>query len=74
MGCKCIKTDVNRRGINPFTDIKLYKTYKQLLKTEKPDMVITYSIKPNIYAGFACRYLKIPYCVNIQGLGTYYSR
>lgn len=53
MGCKCIKTDVNRRGINPFTDIKLYKTYKQLLKTEKPDMVITYSIKPNIYAGFA---------------------
>ena len=74
MGCKCIKTDVNRRGINPFTDIKLYKTYKQLLKTEKPDMVITYSIKPNIYAGFACRYLKIPYCVNIQGLGTAFQK
>ena len=74
MGCKCIKTDVNRRSINPFTDIKLYKTYKQLLKTEKPDMVITYSIKPNIYAGFACRYLKIPYCVNIQGLGTAFQK
>ena len=74
MGCKCIKTDVNRRGINPFTDMKLYKTYKQLLKMEKPDMVITYSIKPNIYAGFACRYLKIPYCVNIQGLGTAFQK
>lgn len=74
MGCKCIKTDVNRRGINPFTDMKLYKTYKQLLKIEKPDMVITYSIKPNIYAGFACRYLKIPYCVNIQGLGTAFQK
>lgn len=74
MGCKCVKTDVNRRGINPFTDIKLYKTYKQLLKMEKPDMVITYSIKPNIYAGFACRYLKIPYCVNVQGLGTAFQK
>lgn len=74
MGCKCIKTDVNRRGINPVTDIKLYKTYKQLLKMEKPDMVITYSIKPNIYAGLACRYLKIPYCVNIQGLGTAFQK
>ncbi len=74
MGCKCIKTDVNRRGINPFTDIKLYKTYKQLLKMEKPNMVITYSIKPNIYAGFACGYLKIPYCVNVQGLGTAFQK
>lgn len=74
MGCKCIKTDVDRRGINPVTDIKLYKTYKRLLKTEKPDMVITYSIKPNIYGGFACRYLKIPYCVNVQGLGTAFQK
>ncbi len=70
LGCRCINTEVNRRGINPVTDFKLYLTYRRLLKSEKPDMVITYSIKPNIYAGFACRILGIPYCVNVQGLGT----
>lgn len=70
MGCKFIDTPVDRRGINPITDLKLYKKYKNLLKTEKPDLVITYTIKPNVYGGYACRKLGIPYVVNITGLGT----
>lgn len=74
LGCRMIETDVDRRGINPVTDLKLYKRYTQIIKEEKPDMVITYSIKPNIYAGFACRRRKIPYCVNVQGLGTAFQK
>ncbi|MGN0406066.1 MAG: sugar transferase [Bariatricus sp.] len=74
MGCRMLKTDVDRRGINPATDFRLYHTYVKILKTERPDMVITYSIKPNIYAGFACRIQKIPYCVNVQGLGTAFQK
>lgn len=74
MGCRCVKTDVDRRGINPVTDLKLYRVYKKLLKAERPDMVITYSIKPNVYAGFACRQMGIPYCVNVQGLGTAFQK
>ena len=70
LGFKCIDTKLDRRGINPFVDLKLYRFYKKLLKEEKPDKVITYSIKPNIYAGFLCRKKKIPYYVNVQGLGT----
>lgn len=74
MGCRCIHTDIERRGINPITDFKLYKVYKKLIKKECPDMVITYSIKPNIYAGFICRMMKIPYCANVQGLGTAFQK
>lgn len=74
MGIRCIETDVDRRGINPKTDLKLMRTYFKLLKEEKPDMVITYSIKPNIYAGYACQRLHIPYCVNVQGLGTAFQK
>ena len=70
MGCRCIEINMNRRSMNPLNDFKLYRTYKKILKTEKPDLVITYSIKPNIYAGVVCEQLKIPYCVNVQGLGT----
>ncbi len=74
LGCRMVSTDVDRRGINPATDLKLFAFYRKLLKQEKPDLVITYSIKPNIYCGFACRLLKIPYCANVQGLGTAFQR
>lgn len=74
MGCRCIETQLDRRGINPLTDLKLLKFYKKLLKEEKPDKVITYSIKPNIYAGILCRFMKIPYCANVQGLGTAFQK
>ena len=74
LGCRMIDIPVDRRGINPVRDLRLFRQYLDLLKTEKPDMVVTYSIKPNIYAGFACRLLKIPYCVNVQGLGTAFQK
>ena len=74
LGANCIKTEVNRRSINPFTDLKLLRTYKTILKQEKPDLVITYSIKPNIYAGYLCGKMKIPFCANVQGLGTAFQK
>lgn len=74
LGLRCINTDVDRRGINPKTDFRLFQTYRRLLKDEQPDLVITYSIKPNIYAGFLCRIKHIPYCVNVQGLGTAFQK
>ena len=70
MGCRMIDTPLDRRSVNPIPDLKLYFQYRSILKELQPDMVITYSIKPNIYGGFACRTLGIPYCVNVQGLGT----
>lgn len=74
MGCKCIETPIDRRGINPLTDLKLIKAYHKLLKSEKPDMVITFSIKPNIYGGLLCGWMKIPFCANVQGLGTAFEK
>lgn len=74
MGCRCIETKLDRRSINPVTDLKLYRTYCAMLDEEKPDLVVTYSIKPNIYAGYACSRRNIPYCVNVQGLGTAFQK
>lgn len=69
-GCRFLDTPIDRRGINPATDLKLLRQYKKMLKSEKPDLVITYTIKPNIYGSLACKSRKIPYAVNITGLGT----
>lgn len=70
MGCHFIETDLDRRGMNPVTDLKLILNYIRILKQVKPDMVITYTIKPNIYMGMLCIMKKIPYVINITGLGT----
>lgn len=70
IGCRIIETPIDRRGINPVTDLKLLRTYFRMLRAEKPDLVITYTIKPNVYGGLVCRLLGVPYAVNITGLGT----
>lgn len=70
MGCKFIDTPMERRGMNPLKDFSLFLTYIGFLRREKPDMVITYTIKPNVYGGAACRLLGFPYAVNVTGLGT----
>lgn len=70
IGATLINTPIERRGINPFVDIKLFFNYWKIIKREKPELVITYTIKPNIYGGIICRIKKIPYAVNITGLGT----
>lgn len=74
MGCRCIPTPVDRRGINPATDFKLLMQYLKILRREKPDLVITYTIKPNIYGGLACRLLRISYAANMTGLGTAFQK
>ncbi len=65
-----IETPFERRGNNPVKDFGLFMTYRKLLGRLKPDVVLTYTIKPNLYGGLACRLKKIPYICNITGLGT----
>lgn len=70
IGCEFIPTPVDRRGINPIKDFSLLIKYYKIIKKEKPGMVITYTIKPNIYGGIICRLLKTAHAGNITGLGT----
>lgn len=70
LGCKYIKTQIARRSTNVFKDIILLIKYILIFLTVKPDLVLTYTIKPNIYGGIVSRIFKIPYIVNITGLGT----
>ncbi len=70
LGCRFVDTPVDRRGMNPVRDSRLFRQYRAMLSEVKPDLVITYTIKPNIYGGMACRMAHIPYAVNITGLGS----
>lgn len=68
-GCHFIETEIDRRGKNPFKDLKTIKTYKKIIKDVKPDYVLSYTIKCNIYGGMAAKKYKVPFMPNITGIG-----
>ena len=70
LGARLIDIETNRHGVNPFSDLGLLLKYRKLLLDEKPDIALTYNIKPNAYGGIACRMTKTHYIPNITGLGT----
>lgn len=70
IGCILVDTPVNRRGTNPIKDFKLLLKYRKIVKVSKPTIVLSYTIKPNVYGGLVCRLLGVPYIANITGLGT----
>lgn len=70
LGCEYHRIDIARHGMNPLKELKLISEYKKLLDRVKPDIVFSYTIKPNIYGSIACRSRKVPCVANITGLGT----
>lgn len=69
-GCRMHHTAIDRRGVNPVRDLKLLYSYWKLIYRIKPKIVLTYTIKPNIYGNICCRLQGVPYIVNITGLGS----
>ena len=70
MGCKVIITEIDRRGMNPAKEQRLYRTYLKMVRTVKPECILTYTIKPNIYGGLVAKRLGIPQIATITGLGA----
>ena len=68
-GFKFLNISMAQKGINPFTDIKTIISYYKILKELKPDLVVNYTIKPNIYCSIAAKKLNISVINNIEGLG-----
>ncbi|XCP85326.1 glycosyltransferase family 4 protein [Roseburia hominis] len=71
IGCKFVSCNVlDRRSTNPIKDLKLVHFYRKTISNIKPDVVLTYTIKPNVYGGLVCGRKGIPYIANVTGLGT----
>jgi len=70
MGCEIIETPVDRRGINPVRDFGLILNYIKIMKEVKPDIIFSYTIKPNIYGSIASNITKNKQVNNITGTGA----
>lgn len=73
-GCEVVRTQLSRRGTNPVKDLALLARYRKLLRKYKPDLVLTYTIKPNVYGGMACAAAGIPYIATVTGLGSAFEK
>jgi len=74
LGIHFIDCPVDRRGTNPIKDAALFLRYLRVLNKEKPDGVVSFTIKPNIYAGLACQFLSIPFIATVEGLGSGWAK
>lgn len=70
IGCKYIETKLDRHGLNPIKELKLLREYRKIIAEIKPDMIFSYTIKPNLYGAIAASICKVPIVINITGLGT----
>jgi galacturonosyltransferase len=70
MGCELVDIKFNRKGTNPLKDFGLMLQYRKLIKQVKPDVVLSYTIKPNLYGGMACQLCHVSQIANITGLGS----
>jgi len=66
--------NLDRKGTNPFKDLKLLMEYIRIYRKIKPDLVINFTIKPNIYSSIACGFLGIKCVSVITGLGYVYVK
>ena len=65
---------VDKRGINPFGDLRLLAALYLWYRAERPDVVHHFTIKPVIYGSIAARLAGVPRIINtITGLGYVYT-
>ncbi len=70
MGCRFIDLPMDPKGRSALTEASLLAQIIGVLRTERPDLVLSWTIKNNIYFGLAGRLLGIPVVPNVSGLGT----
>lgn len=73
-GCRYVPLPMDNKGTHPGRDLLLLWRFYHLLRRERPDVLLSYTIKPNIYGSLAAHALGIRVINNIPGLGTTFIR
>jgi glycosyltransferase involved in cell wall biosynthesis len=70
LGARFVALPMDNGGTNPLRDLQLWWRFRRLLKAERPDVLLGYTVKPNVYGSLAAHSLRIPVVNNIAGLGA----
>ena len=70
LGCRVLPLAMDVKGLNPLRDLALMARFYRLFRAERPDVILSYTIKNNIFGAMAAQALRIPFLPNVSGLGT----
>jgi glycosyltransferase involved in cell wall biosynthesis len=74
LGCRFIPLPMDNKGTNPGRDLLLMVRFFNLMRSERPDVFLGYTVKPNIYGSLVANALQIPVINNVAGLGTVFTK
>jgi glycosyltransferase involved in cell wall biosynthesis len=75
LGCRFVSFPIERNGLNPISDLKVLLSLWKTFKLEKPDIILSYTIKPVIWGGIAARFFgKAKFYGLITGLGFAFQK
>src|SRR5688572_21362605 len=69
-GMEYVPVNMENKGTNPVKDLLLIQQFHSIFKSVKPDVILQYTIKPNIYGTLAAKLAGTPVINNVSGLGT----
>jgi glycosyltransferase involved in cell wall biosynthesis len=70
LGCHVLPLEMDVKGLNPAADLGLTLRLRRLIRQERPDVILSYTIKNNIFGALAARGLGTPFLPTVTGLGT----
>lgn len=70
LGCRFRPLEMSVKGLNPLQDLRLMRRFKRIFRSERPDVILSYTIKNNIFGAMAAKAFNIPFIPNVTGLGT----
>lgn len=73
LGCRYVSLPMDNKGTHPGRDLLLLWQFYLLIRKERPNIYLGFTIKPNIYGSLAARLLRIPVINNITGLGSAFT-
>jgi glycosyltransferase involved in cell wall biosynthesis len=73
-GIPCREIRLSAKGRNPIQEILTTIAFLRAYREIRPDVILHYTIKPNLYGSLAARLLRIPVIDNVTGLGSVFEQ
>lgn len=73
LGCRFIDLPMEGHSRSPLTDLALLARFARLMRAERPDAYLGYTVKPNVFGSFAAQMFGVPCINNIAGLGSIFN-
>ncbi|WP_319825141.1 glycosyltransferase family 4 protein [Thalassovita sp.] len=70
LGCRHVPLDMDAKGLSPLGGWRLHREMARQFQSLRPDAVLSFTIKNNLFGAMAAKRLGMPFIPNVTGLGT----